>query len=258
MLALSAPMATAQQEPDATPMQTPCTDYAMENYGTGFDWTCFGDTLTVTVPTENDSDPSATVIDTSTGEEINPDDPAQTPDGRGTLPEGREGPEIMPRARIDDSHSVTNYEQIIWNYSDGTNGSTSISMRVSIYNHSGNISVGFQDEVPIELRFQLRIREDRRPFMSDLDIYEYADDTEYNLGVPALNGTVFEPYWDEGFDKLPYPSEDKRYFWDIHHIYIAAEGRGWLTANLFGLGSSQSDRVTCGPVRPCRFVEGNT
>ncbi|MBF6100486.1 hypothetical protein IU510_20720 [Nocardia cyriacigeorgica] len=238
----------AQAQPSKAPIPTtPCTEYARAHAPDGFNWICIGDLATFTEDVARDKQPRVEYVDVTTGKKTTLDDPNATPE----LPE-QDGPST--KARVDDFHAVKTFEHIIWHYSDGTEGATQISINLSLHNHSGDVSIGWWETsgTPIEVQFKLRIREDR-PLMPDLDVFEYENPDNYNDGSLHISKSVYEPYWEQGFDALPYPSDPKRYFWDIHDIFVAAEGKGWLSA----VGSSQSDRATC-DTGLCKFIAGNT
>ncbi len=241
--------ATAQESPTQPEIpSTPCTVYAQENVPDGYNWACIGQIATFTEDVPRDQKPNVEWVDITNGVRNSADSNVEQP----RIPLA---PQPSSRARNDDYHSITTSEEIIWGYSgDEQLGATRISSNVVLYNHSGDLSLGFGDRngVAMDIQFKLRIREDRH-LDYDLDIFEYEDSENYNYGIPQRTKTIYEPYWDQGFDQLPYPSDPKRYFWDMHDMYFAAEGKGWISV----IGSSQTDRTTC-DANTCKFIAGQT
>ena len=208
--------------PKSASESTPCTEHARETLSKEANWVCVGDSLSITeggkVTHQNVATGKTEDVTGKSAEERAAIDKS-TPSGEA----------VTPFARVDDFHSITNRESIIWHIDD-QDGSLRMSYNVVLYNHSGDISIGWAETtgVPVEVQFKLRIREDRGSDF-DLDVFEYEHPDNYNPGYASMYYTAYEPSNGVGYDALPYPASPKKYFWDAYDIFIATETSSWVS-----------------------------
>lgn len=257
-ISTSSASAQEQEQAPSTDAETPCLEYFDANPRDGYDMTCFGDVLSYSKsPTaEGVVGPDLErLLVSEDGVSAVPMTEAEIAE-RTVVPQDDSAPGVAARARVDDYRSNTFWEKIYFNYSGGPKGQVSNSIKLNLRNHSADVTMGWTEisnpPIPIELEWELSIREDRA-LITDLEVFDYENPDNYRTG-PTTYSTLYEPYSGVGFDALPYPAQASQYFWSMHELKLQADGYTQLSV----IGDFQSDRATCVAGEPCRFIEGDT
>lgn len=119
-----------------------------------------------------------------------------------------------------------------------------INLKVSLYNHSPQVTQSYSSGTAVSATWRMRIRRDN-PFRFDDTVYTYGDVFGSSF-FTRFWGPNVESRYGEAWNKLPY--DGAQYFWDLYGITLKTP-----TGQIGILGSVQSDRATCYKTVPCKF-----
>lgn len=223
-IAVSAVPANAAPIPSLAATVTPnqeCISYAETNHK-GQNWACFGGTLGL-YGTKTNGQPKVT------RSFVRP--AAATPSGRFTT-----------LARVNDFYS--NSTEPLVATIKSVRYTVPINLKVSLYNHSAQVTQSYSSGTAVSATWRMRIRRDN-PLWFDDTIYTYGDVYGSSFFTRAWGPNV-ESRYGEAWNKLPY--DGAKYFWDLYGITLKTP-----TGQIGILGSVQSDRATCYKTVPCKF-----